>query len=92
MQCLICGAQNAENRRFCGACSAPLARACPACGFTNEPNVKYCGGCGAVLDSSSEPAQEAVVRPAEVHGERRQLTVMFCDLVGSTALSEQLDP
>ncbi len=30
-----------------------------------------------------QPAQE---------GERRQLTVMFCDLVGSTALSEQLDP
>jgi class 3 adenylate cyclase len=25
-------------------------------------------------------------------GERRQLTVMFCDLVGSTSLSEQLDP
>src|SRR5262245_46962833 len=25
-------------------------------------------------------------------GERRQLTVMFCDLVGSTALSEHLDP
>lgn len=32
------------------------------------------------LDSSRPPA------------ERRQLTVMFCDLVGSTALSEQLDP
>src|SRR4029450_4172604 len=29
-------------------------------------------------------------RPADA--ERRQLTVMFCDLVGSTALSEQLDP
>ena len=28
----------------------------------------------------------------ESTGERRQLTVMFCDLVGSTALSEQLDP
>ncbi|HYN79359.1 MAG TPA: hypothetical protein VES73_16375, partial [Lamprocystis sp. (in: g-proteobacteria)] len=25
-------------------------------------------------------------------GERRQMTVMFCDLVGSTALSTQLDP
>src|SRR3979490_2744188 len=25
-------------------------------------------------------------------GERRQITVMFCDLVGSTALSEKLDP
>ena len=29
---------------------------------------------------------------AEPTGERRQLTVMFCDLVGSTALSEKLDP
>ncbi len=31
----------------------------------------------------------AVVRP---EAERRQLTVLFCDLVGSTALSSQLDP
>src|SRR6202043_1258506 len=30
--------------------------------------------------------------PAPQGGERRQLTVMFCDLVGSTALSEKLDP
>ena len=30
--------------------------------------------------------------PSVAEGERRQLTVMFCDLVGSTALSEQLDP
>ena len=28
----------------------------------------------------------------QTEAERRQLTVMFCDLVGSTALSEQLDP
>ena len=37
----------------------------------------------------------SLLRPAEVGestGERRQLTVMFCDLVGSTALSEKLDP
>ena len=30
--------------------------------------------------------------PAQVDAERRQLTVMFCDLVGSTALSARLDP
>jgi class 3 adenylate cyclase len=30
--------------------------------------------------------------PVSESGERRQLTVMFCDLVGSTALSEKLDP
>src|SRR5262249_26564942 len=30
--------------------------------------------------------------PAQVDAERRQLTVMFCDLVGSTALASELDP
>jgi class 3 adenylate cyclase/tetratricopeptide (TPR) repeat protein len=35
------------------------------------------------------PSREDVV---SLGGERRQLTVMFCDLVGSTALSEKLDP
>jgi class 3 adenylate cyclase len=36
------------------------------------------------------PGQESEPQPAEA--ERRQLTVMFCDLVGSTALSARLDP
>ena len=38
--------------------------------------------------ASGPPGEVAVSRG----GERRQLTVMFCDLVGSTALSEKLDP
>lgn len=42
------------------------------------------------------PPSEALVvssaTPASSAGERRQLTVMFCDLVGSTALSQKLDP
>jgi class 3 adenylate cyclase len=33
----------------------------------------------------------APLAPSEVAGERRYLTVMFCDLVGSTAISAQLD-
>ena len=44
---------------------------------------------------ASEPpasAPSAQPEPEVPTGERRQLTVMFCDLVGSTALSEQLDP
>ena len=48
----------------------------------------------AIAELGSEPASTATAadatRPSEA--ERRQLTVMFCDLVGSTALSEQLDP
>jgi class 3 adenylate cyclase/tetratricopeptide (TPR) repeat protein len=45
---------------------------------------------GAASDDHpvSMPADDAALRG----GERRQLTVMFCDLVGSTALSEKLDP
>ena len=39
--------------------------------------------------TASGPIRQEAVSPS---GERRQLTVMFCDLVGSTALSEKLDP
>ena len=40
----------------------------------------------------SEPKSVPLATPDSSTGERRQLTVMFCDLVGSTALSERLDP
>lgn len=54
---------------------------CSNCGFLNPGGFKFCGECGRPLPSS--PAAEA---------ERRQLTVMFCDLVNSSALAEGLDP
>jgi len=38
------------------------------------------------------PARPATAVPVRADAERRQLTVMFCDLVGSTALSARLDP
>jgi hypothetical protein len=51
---------------------------------------------GAATVPVAGPAKADSPRPQEdPHsgaGERRQLTVMFCDLVGSTALSEKLDP
>ncbi len=46
----------------------------------------------AALGATDLPLTEAVPRPREEAAERRQLTVMFCDLVGSTALSSRLDP
>src|SRR5690348_11119098 len=46
----------------------------------------------AVRPPSDQPASTPAEDPASSSGERRQLTVMFCDLVGSTALSEKLDP
>jgi class 3 adenylate cyclase/predicted ATPase len=41
---------------------------------------------------SIEPAAQTIRPSGDTEAERRQLTVMFCDLVGSTALSSQLDP
>jgi class 3 adenylate cyclase/tetratricopeptide (TPR) repeat protein len=46
----------------------------------------------AVTPLGSESTSIPVADADSQAGERRQLTVMFCDLVGSTALSERLDP
>src|SRR5215831_5217352 len=90
MRCPSCSAENAATRRFCGQCGAPLPTRCPACGFENEPTAKFCGGCGKPVGEAAAPAPLAPSRTDTA--ERRQLTVMFCDLVGSTALSSRLDP
>jgi len=53
----------------------------------------FCGGCGKPLSQTAAPEPESVSgAPRPVGAERRQLTVMFCDLVGSTALASRLDP
>ena len=91
MQCPQCRAENREGSRFCAECGALLTSACPDCGFTNYPGAKFCGGCGRALSATASPTDSALKREAP-DAERRQLTVMFCDLVGSTALAERLDP
>src|SRR5438270_5702976 len=94
MRCPNCMAENAATRRFCAQCGSPLPSPCPACGFENEPSAKFCGGCGKPVGETTAPAT-AVTGPPPTrtdNAERRQLTVMFCDLVGSTALASRLDP
>lgn len=54
---------------------------CPRCSAAVATDAKFCANCGAPLARS---------RAAE--GERRVVTVLFCDVKGSTALAESLDP
>jgi class 3 adenylate cyclase len=54
--------------------------ACPRCGTDTPADARFCPACGAQLTVT--PAREA----------RKLVTVLFCDLVGSTAISERLDP
>src|SRR6266550_3558186 len=56
---------------------------CAQCGQDNPDVAKFCLACGSPLEAAEPPA------PAE---ERKVITAIFVDLVGSTARSEQLDP
>src|SRR5262252_43808 len=96
MKCLSCGAANPDGKKFCGDCGTPLPVRCAACGAENPPGKKFCADCGAALTNRtpSKPAEAVSPLPAAPmsSAERRQLTVLFCDLVGSTALAARLDP
>src|SRR5262249_61658859 len=95
MRCPSCNHDNRAERRFCGKCGAALAAPCASCGASNQPDEQFCGGCGARL--TTEARASAVSTPGGEPGpapparERRQLTVLFCDLVGSTPLPPPLD-
>ena len=87
MECPRCLSENREGRLYCARCGAPLGAVCPACGISNRPGESFCGGCGKPLSAERAPPSRR-----RFDAERRQLTVMFCDMVGSTALSRELDP
>jgi len=79
MQCPGCGTENPEQMRFCGQCAASLVLALR----TERPASTVGGGPQRGI---------AQVVPTSLYAERRHLTVMFCDLVESTPLTELLDP
>ena len=108
MRCASCGSNNPEDAKYCDECSALLAAQCSACGSSNRTNAKFCAQCGNALGvpsppgtltteftSSAKPPPFVLGEPFDergVQGERRHLSVMFCDLVGSTELASRLDP
>jgi class 3 adenylate cyclase/tetratricopeptide (TPR) repeat protein len=57
---------------------------CPACGTANADTAKFCSECGT-------PLAAVTVRPAR-REERKVVSVVFTDLVGSTARAEESDP
>ena len=94
MECPSCKADIPEGNRFCEACGAPAPIRCSSCGALARSGASFCGKCGAALTVAASPSDATQVRPSpsSAEAERRQLTVMFCDLVGSTPLSTRFDP
>ena len=82
MSCENCGRAQLPGALYCIHCGHPFPGECPECGFANPPDARFCGGCRRSLSGGA----------VDTEGERRPLTFLFCDLVDSTALFEQLDP
>ena len=55
---------------------------CTECGQENPETARFCNACGASLEGGAERAREV----------RKTVTVLFCDVVGSTELGERHDP
>ena len=104
MKCPRCGTGNRAGARFCRECGALFEAACSSCGAPVQAGSKFCDSCGTALPTTVVPAANrdpvtvggiagVAETPKEAaDGERRQLTVLFCDLVGSTELAGRLDP
>ena len=92
MQCSNCGNENPAGSRFCNQCGTPLGKSCPKCAAENARDAKFCSQCAASLESLPERGTESQPRERGLTGERRHLTILFCDLVGSTEIAAKLDP
>jgi len=106
MQCPKCQFENPEDSMFCGGCgsSLELEVICPHCGSKPPKGFNFCNKCGHDLKESKKtipvPASKltpplndkALSTTSEFGSERKNVTVLFSDMSGYTAMSERLDP
>ena len=93
-RCPQCGFENPPGFTFCGQCATPLTGQPPP----PTPRISPVVG-GQKPRARAKPQKPrggrrrpAAARRATPEAERRQLTVLFCDLVDSTPLAARLDP
>ena len=79
---------------------------CPRCEAVTPADARFCAGCGHALSEATETDQARQVRlsaaapsplidkmrTAKLTGERKPVTALFADVVGSTTLAERMDP
>src|SRR3954463_356213 len=90
--CAQCGTELPPGFKFCGACGTPLA-AGVSTPTPAPPAVEMGVQRAAPAAQSYTPhhlAEHVLQSRSALEGERKQVTVLFCDLVGSTALADQL--
>jgi len=95
VQCERCQHDNPAHAKFCSECGTPLAASCRQCDTTLPPHAKFCLECGARVDdtapATADPGAGERARPHR-ESERKQVTVLFADVVNFTGMAERLDP
>jgi len=107
MQCPQCQQENPPQAKFCLECGSRLVLRCAQCGTELPTGAKFCLECGQpvgaqpampsrfVAPEAYTPrhlAEKILTARNDLEGERKQVTVLFADIKGSTELIEGLDP
>jgi len=106
MRCPYCDKDNPAQARFCLQCGSRLALVCQKCGAELPLDARFCSACGAPVDTPppdrlaealkrlapKEYVERLLASRGHVAPEHRNVTILFCDIRGSSAIASQLDP
>ncbi|HUR75869.1 MAG TPA: adenylate/guanylate cyclase domain-containing protein [Sporichthya sp.] len=90
--CGSCGHDNTAGAKFCIECGCPMVRTCPTCATAVTASQKFCAECGHDLRGAAPAPAVVGAPPPPAESERKQVTVLFADVVRSMDLAEQFDP
>jgi predicted ATPase/class 3 adenylate cyclase len=98
VRCLRCKQENPREARFCLHCGAAIGGECKDCGAALPEGSKFCPECGHAVEATPPPASytprhlsdEILAVRSSIEGERKQVTVLFCDIVRSASLAADL--
>jgi class 3 adenylate cyclase len=106
MKCPHCSTENPAQAKFCLNCGKALPARCANCQSELPPGARFCANCGqpVAAPTASDQARHTrlvantpaplaeKMRAAHLAGERKIVTCLFADVVGSTTLAEDMDP